>query len=244
MIDKLLIKLRRYDKISEEEEEALRAAAGETIRCKRGTTVVRARTELSFSALLVDGLVHSFKDMADGSRQTVQLAVPGDFIDLHSFLMKQVDHNLAALSNCRLVKFPHDRLVEITRNHDHLTRVLWLSTVLDGSIERETIASLGIRSAVSRLAHLFCELQVRLEVVGLASASTAESCRYDLQLNQEELSDILGMTPVHMNRMLRELRERGLLTFKGQIVEISDWEGLFALAEFDPFYLGLRERPR
>ena len=244
MIDRLLLKLRRYDKVSPEEEDALRQAAAQPLTFKRGATLVRARTELSASTLLVDGLVHSFRDVEDGSRQTVQLAVPGDFIDLHSLLMKEVDHNLAALSECRVVKFPHDRLLEITERYPHLTRVLWLSTVLDGAIERETITSLGIRRAVSRLAHLFCELQVRLEVVDLASACTTDSCWYDLRLNQEQLSDILGMTPVHLNRMLKELRERGLLIFKGRTVEIPNWPGLVALAEFDPFYLGLRERPR
>lgn len=244
MIDKLFVRLRRYDQVSAEEEQALRAAAGESASFKRGATIIRPRSELSSSMLLVSGLVHSFRDVADGSRQTVQLAVPGDFIDLHSLLMKQVDHHLAALSDCVLVKFPHDRLIDITRRHDHLTRLLWLSTVIDGAIERETITSLGIRSAVSRLAHLFCELHARFEVVGLAQPCAENSCRYDLPLSQELLSDILGMTPVHVNRMLRELRERGLLTFKNHIVEISDWNGLVALAEFDPFYLNLKQRPR
>ena len=244
MIDKLLVKLRRYDHLSVEEEQALRAAAGEPVRFKRGATIIRAQSELTTSLLLTAGLVHSYRDVADGSRQTVQLAVPGDFIDLHSLLMKQVDHHLAALSDCALVRFPHERLIEITRRHDHLTRLLWLSTVIDGAIEREAITSLGIRSAVSRLAHLFCELQVRLEVVGLAPSCVADRCRYDFQVNQEVLSEILGMTPVHVNRMLRELRERGLLTFRSQIVEIASWSGLVALAEFDPFYLNLRQRPR
>ena len=244
MIDKLLMKLRRYDRVSGEEEEVLRNAAADKASFRRGATIIRARTELKQSTLLIKGLVHSFRAMADGRRQAVQFAVPDDFIDLHSLPMKSVDHELVAMSDCEVVRFPHERLVEITRKYDHLTRLLWLSTVIDGAIERETIASLGIRSAVGRLAHLFCELQVRLEVVGLASSCTAASCWYDLALNQEELSDVLGMTPVHMNRMLKELRERGLLTFKGHIVEITNWNGLVALAEFDPFYLGLQQLPR
>ena len=244
MIDKLLSKLRRYDTVSLEEEQALHAAAAETVEYKRGATLVTAKTELSSSTLLIDGLVNSFRYVADGSRQAVQFAVPGDFIDLHSLLMKQVDHNLEALSDCVVVKFPHDRLIEITQKYDHLTRLLWLSTTVDGAIERETIASLGIRSAVSRLAHLFCELQLRFEVVGLAFDRAGKRCGYELLLNQEELSDVLGITIVHVNRMLRHLRERNLLTFRGNKVEIFDWTGLTALAEFDPFYLGLRHRPR
>lgn len=244
MIDPLLKRLRHYDEVTAEEEDVLRAAAAETLTVRRFKTIVEPRTELSFSTLLVEGLVHSFKVMRDGSRQTVQLAVPGDFIDLHSLTMKEVDHNLVALSDCVVAKFPHERLKEITRKHDHLTRLLWLSTTIDGAIEREMITSLGARSAVARLAHFFCELQARLEAVGIASACAAPTCSYDLKMNQEELANFLGMTPVHVNRMLKELRERGLLTFRGHIVEISDWRGLVTLAEFDPFYLGLRRRPR
>lgn len=244
MIDKLLVKLRHYDVLSVEEEEVLRAAASQKLSFRKGQTIIRARKELHQSTLVAEGIVHSFRTTADGHRQAVQFAVPGDFIDLHSLLMKMVDHDLVAMSDCEVVTFPHERLIEITKKHDHLTRLLWLSTVVDGAIERETIASLGVRSAVSRLAHLFCELQVRLEAVGLAQPCEGPACSYDLSLSQEELSDILGMTPVHMNRVLKELRERGLLTFRGRIVEISNWKGLVALAEFDPFYLSLRQRPR
>ena len=244
MIDKLLVKLRRYDCVSAAEEDALRMAAAETVSFRRGKTIIRAKTELSQSTLLVRGLVYSLRAFPDGRSQAVQFAVPGDFIDLHSLLMKSVDHDLVAITDCEIVHFPHVALIEITREHDHLTRLLWLSTVLDGAIEREMITSLGVRSAISRLAHLFCELQVRLEAVGLAKPCAEAACSYDLSLNQEQLSDVLGMTSVHMNRMLKELRERNLLSFRGHIVEISDWRGLVALAEFDPFYLGLHERPR
>lgn len=244
MIEKLLIKLRSYDEVSAEEEEALRWAAGNVASFPRARTIIRAKTELTQSTLLVAGLVQSFRTMADGRRQAVQFAVPGDFIDLHSFLMKSVDHDLVAMSECQVVQFPHERLVEITRKHDHLTRLLWLSTTIDGAIERETITSLGVRSAISRLAHLFCELQLRLQLVGLADPCVGSTCRYDLSLNQVELSEVLGLTPVHVNRILKELRERGLLTFRGHIVQVDDWPGLVALAEFDPFYLHHHKRPR
>lgn len=244
MIDKLLIKLRSYDRLSAEEEDVLRSAAGKIVSFNRAQTIVRAKADLTHSTLLIAGLVQSFRTMADGRRQAVQFAVPGDFIDLHSFLMKSVDHDLVAMSNCEVVQFPHDRLAEITRTHDHLTRLLWLSTTVDAAIERETITSLGVRSAISRLAHLFCELQMRLELVGLAPPREGPACCYDLSLNQVELSEVLGLTPVHVNRILKELRERGLLTFRGHVVQIDDWPGLVALAEFDPFYLNQRKRPR
>src|SRR5688572_10192040 len=118
MIDRLLVKLRHYDVVSAEEEKMLRAAASEQQSFRRGQTIVLARTDLTYSSLVVEGLVHSFKTIATGQRQAVQFAVPGDFIDLHSLPMKSIDHDLVAMTDCQLVKFPHHRLTEITRTHD------------------------------------------------------------------------------------------------------------------------------
>lgn len=239
MIDRLLLKLRRFDMVSAEEEQALRDAVWKTVSFKRGETIVEAKTELDVSNLLVEGFVHRLKDLKSGARQTLQLAVPGDFVDLHSLLLKQLDHDVAALSDCRLVFFKHEKLREVIDQHLHLGRLLWLSTIVDAAIHREWMLSLGRRTAKSSMAHLFCELQVRLTAAGMASHGT-----YDLPLRQSELSEILGLTPVHTNRTLKDLRDKGLLTFKGKTVEVHDWDGLVALAEFDPFYLSLNQRPR
>jgi CRP-like cAMP-binding protein len=239
MIDKLLMKLRRFDAVSAEEEKALRRAAEKEVTFGRAQVIVRAKTELETSSLLVDGFVHRYKDMKSGARQTLQLAVPGDFIDLHSLLLKQLDHDIAALTNCRLVLFKHEQLREVIDQHQHLGRLLWLSTIVDAAVHREWMLSLGRRSASSRLAHLFCELQVRLTAAELAVHGT-----YELPTTQTELAEILGLTPVHVNRTLKELREAGMLTFKSKTVEVLDWDRLVALAEFDPFYLSMNQRPR
>jgi CRP-like cAMP-binding protein len=239
MIDRLLLKLRRFDTVSAEEEQALRDAVWKTVSFKRGETIVKAKTELDFSNLLVEGFVHRVKDLRSGARLTLQLAVPGDFVDLHALLLKQLDHDVAALSNCRMVFFKHEKLRDVIDQHLHLGRLLWLSTIVDAAIHREWMLSLGRRTAKSRIAHLFCELQVRLTAAGMAAHGT-----YDLPLSQIELSEVVGLTAVHVNRSLKELRDKGLLTFKGKIVEVHDWDGLVAVAEFDPFYLSLNQRPR
>jgi len=116
--------------------------------------------------------------------------------------------------------------------------VLWLNTMIDAAIHRELIVSLGARSAVQRMAQLFCEMAERYEAVGLGSRDG-----YALPLTQQDLSEILGLSLVHANRTLRELRERGLATLRNQQLAIQDWNGLAALAEFDPFYLFLDRRP-
>ena len=239
MIDKLLMKLRRYDTVSAEEESALRATMSGQVEFDRGRTIVKAKTEQNRSLLLLDGFVHRHKDLRSGARQILQVSVPGDLVDLHSLGLKRLDHDIASLTECRLGIFPHDKLQSLVAEHPHLGRMLWLNTLVDAAMHREWMLSLGARSSAARLAHLFCELQVRLDVVGMAQKS-----RYNLPLTQTDLGEILGITAVHINRKLRKLREQGLVTYKHGTVEIGDWNGLVRLGEFDPFYLSLDKRPR
>lgn len=239
MIDRLLMKLRTRDDIGGDEEQALRAAVGATIAIPADTTFITAGKVLHASTLLVDGLIARYKDLSSGERQITELHVAGDFADLHSFTLKCLDHNIMTLTPATIVQVPHDKLRAITENHPHLARVLWFLTNLDAAIHREWVVSLGRRSAIKRTAHLFCELRVRLGIVGLADDSG-----YALPITQTVLAESLGLTPVHVNRVLRELRERGLVEFRSGRVRILDSAGLERLAEFEPDYLYLDKRPR
>ena len=129
---------------------------------------------------------------------------------------------------------PHDRIREITDRYPRLARIFWFSTNMDAAIQRELALSLGQRSAISRMAHLFCELYVRLEVVGKVSEGG-----YEFPLTQRELSECLGLTVVHANRTLQELRRRGLIELGNRQLTIRDRRGLEGIAEFDPSYLYL-----
>ncbi len=235
----LLLKLRVRDVVSREEEEVLRASVAEIRDHPTGRTIVRSGMTLSASTLLIEGIVCRYKDLADGQRQIMELHVAGDFVDLHGFLLKRLDHNVGTLTPVRVALVPHDALRGITETHPHLGRMLWFSTLLDAAIHREKILSIGRRSAVARIAHIFCELLVRLRLVGLA-----DETGYALPLTQADLADVTGLTSVHVNRMLKKLRDDNLLTFRGGRVTIGDWEGLQRVAEFDPTYLHLERRPR
>ena len=239
MIDLLLLKLRARDEISAAEADALRGAVSETREVASDKTIVRAGEELQESTLLLEGLLSRYKDLRDGQRQIMELHVAGDFADLHSLTLKRLDHNVMTLTPCRLAMVPHENLKKITRDHPHLTRVLWFSTNLDAAIHREWMVSLGRRSALSRVAHFFCEMQIRLGIIGLA-----DDDGYALQLTQIDLAECLGLTSVHVNRTLKELRERGLVEFRSSRVTIHDRAGLERVAEFDPSYLHLEHRPR
>lgn len=239
MIERHLARLRARHDISEAEAQALRSMVSEMRAYPAGRTVIEAGELLKSSALLLDGLMCRYKDLEGGQRQIAELHVPGDFVDLHSYTLKRLDHNIMTLTSCRVALVPHDNIARITGDSPHLTRAYWFSTNLDAAIHREWMLSLGRRSALSRTAALFCELHVRLGLVGLA-----DNTGFALDLTQAELAECLGLTPVHVNRMLKDLRSRDLATFRQRRVTIHDLAGLRLAAQFDPGYLYLDRQPR
>ena len=239
MIEKALLKLKARDAMSGQEERVLRDAVARTEDVPSDKIVVRAGVELNVSILLLDGLMCRYKDLRNGQRQIMELHVPGDFLDLHSFLLKRLDHNVMSLVPSRIAIVPHAGLCAITENHPHLARLLWLTTLIDAAIHREWLLSVGRRSAIARIAHFFCEMHTRLGVVELADAAG-----FPLRITQTDLAECLGLTSVHVNRTLRELREAGLAVFRDGRVEILDFAALKRTAEFDPEYLYLERRPR
>ena len=238
MIEAHLMKLRARDTVSAEEEAAIRGAIGSIREYPADTVIIRAGDLLSSSTLLLDGILCRYKDMQDGQRQITELHVPGDFVDLHSFTLKRLDHNILALTQCRVAMVPHQHLRQITDTLPHLTRLYWFTTNVDAAVHREWEVSLGRRTAMARIAHLFCEMFMRLHVIGQTDGHS-----YDLRLTQSDLSECMGLTSIHVNRTLRELREQGLVQFRSGRVTIFDMPRLVDLAEFDPAYLYL-DSPR
>lgn len=239
MIEKLLMKLRARDRVDAEEETALRGMVGPAIEVAPDKIIIRAGEELTRSTLLLEGIMCRYKDLRDGSRQICELHLAGDFVDLHSFTLKRLDHNIMSLTPCRVTTASHAELKTLTERHPHLTRLLWFSTNLDAAIHRESMLSLGRRSALARTAHFFCEFYHRLAIVGLTSGLT-----YQLPITQLDLAECLGLTSVHVNRVLKRLREQGLLAFRRGLVEIEDYDGLAAAGEFNPAYLYLERLPQ
>jgi CRP-like cAMP-binding protein len=234
MITVHLKKLRRRIEISSDEERAIRGTVSEVRHVKADEMVVRGGEELTTSLLLLDGWLARSKDLAGGERQVTELHVAGDFADLHGFTLKRLDHDVLSLSECKIAVVPHERLLRLTEKFPRLGRIYWLCTNMDAAIQRELTLSLGQRSAISRMAHLFCELYMRLDVVGRTRDNG-----YEFPLTQRELSECLGLTVVHANRTLQELRRRHLVELENRHLKILDRRGLEGLAEFDPAYLYL-----
>lgn len=217
--------------------EAECAALAETVTSVRtfpGRTQMVARgVPLDHSVLLLDGIVCRQSELVDGRRQILALHLPGDFVDLHGLLLKTLDHEVVSCSSARIAYASHDGLRRLTVDMPHLARKLWFVTTVDAAIHRQWIEMLA-RPAIERIAHLLCELQRRLAVVG-----RADPRGYDLPLTQTDLADATALTPVHVNRTLRHLRERGLVTIRSGRVNIADLAGLCRLARFDETYLYL-----
>jgi CRP-like cAMP-binding protein len=237
-IEQFIHKLGRRDDLPEAERDALRGLETRVREIEAGRDIIAYSAHVEVSSLLLTGLSGRYSALAAGRRQFTEVNVPGDFIDLHGFVMKQLDHGIQAFSACRILEVPHDQLKSLTERHPHLMRLLWLETVIDAAIHRQWLLAMGRQNGPARLARLVCELYVRLEAVELAY-----DLRMDLALTQRDLGDILGFSAVHTNRTLQTLRERCLLTWRDQEVEILDWRGLVDLAEFDPVYLRLQKEP-
>jgi CRP-like cAMP-binding protein len=190
------------------------------------------------STVLLTGFAVRYSLLRNGKRQITALHVPGDFVDLHSFFIKKMDHAVMAITPCTVGGVSHEILRDISENYPHLARLLGVNIAVDGAIHRQWIVAMGRRSALEHAAHLLCELFLRLQVVGLT-----EGYSFKLPLTQAELGDTLGLSTVHVNRVLQELR-KDLITWRGETVVIEDWARLQELAEFDPTFLSQESESR
>lgn len=218
--------------LSDEEQRVLEDSIGSVKQIAARKQIVRAGVDIDASTLLLEGFICRYMDDREGQRQLVAVHVPGDFVDLHAFPMKRLDHDIATLGPVKVACYDHHTLQMITERYPHLTQKLWFSTLLDAAMHREWIFRLGRLGAEGRVAHLFCELNERLEMVGLAADG-----RFMLPMTQPDIAEASGLTGVHVNRVLRVLREKNLLTFKANEVRILDRKALAAVAEFEPQYL-------
>jgi CRP-like cAMP-binding protein len=239
MISPLVLKLEQYDRLSDDEKRALECAISRIRVIEADGDIVHEGERPSESNLLLDGFAARYKIFSNGRRQITAIHVAGDFVDLHSFLLKTMDHGVLALTPCRIAAVPHTVLEKITAEHPHLTRLLWLNTLVDGAIHREWLTAMGRLSATAHMAHFICELFLRLKIVGRTDGDTIQ-----LPLTQAELGDTLGLSTVHVNRVLQELRKEGLIRWQGDALTILDWERLKAVGEFTPTYLNLQHEHR
>ena len=231
--------LERRDSLSDDEIRIISELPARPAVFTAGEEIVMEGSRPKESCLVTAGFAARRQSLRSGERQITAVHVPGDFVDLHSMVLKVMDHSVVALGQCKVAFVPHQKIKEVTERSPHLARLFWMSTTIDGAIQRTWITCLGRRSAEQHLAHLICELYIRLEAAGIASGFA-----FEFPVTQAHLGDVLGLSVVHVNRKLQELRAAGLVEWRDGKVNIRDFERLAELSEFDPTYLSLRRESR
>lgn len=231
----LLSKLAHTLDLSESEAAAIRAVAVQSVPVQADEAIAREGDRPSRSCLVSEGVACTSKVAAGGKRQIMALIIPGDLPDLYSLHLKLLDSDIWAITACRVNYFPHADLRALNREHPRLGEELWRTTLVDGSIYREWMVNNSQRQANSRMAHLSCEMMLSMEEAGLADGDG--SCPFPV--TQADLSEITGLSPVHVNRTLQELRSRDLISVGQGRLTIHDWEALVELGDFRDDYLHL-----
>jgi CRP-like cAMP-binding protein len=214
-----------------EEKDVVESLIEGTERLRSGTVVIERGQLAEQSTLLIEGFLLRTIFHED-HRYVVGMHVPGDFADLHAFALKRLDHNVVALGDTLLGYVSHKRLEQIVERHPHLTRLLWFSTLLDASIQRQWILKMEQLPAPRRVAHVFAELWHRLDLVGLGRRDGLRT-----PMTQADLADMCGTTAIHMNRALGLLRKEGIAEFRRGSLYVRDRARLEQYGSFDPDYL-------
>lgn len=231
-IDILIASLERLEPLDQRDRDLL---GGLELRLKSFANhedIVRAGTQPVESCFVVSGFAARAQYLANGSRQLDQIHIAGDFVDLHSLHLREMDHSVVAIGTCDVAYVAHGELISAMARSPRLTWLLWQLAVLDGAVARTWMSCLGRRRAEAAMAHLICELSTRLRRLGAAPES-----RFHFPATQVDIADMLGMTPVHVNRTLAELRSRQLLTWSQQMVHVIDFDRLAEVGDFDDAYL-------
>jgi CRP-like cAMP-binding protein len=231
----LLQRLASIASLSIEEQEAIRVLPMQVLEIGPHQDIVREGDRPSRCCLILEGMACVYKVTQRGKRQISAFQHPGDIPDLLSLHLESLDSNVGTITRCKVAFIWHTDLRALCQKFPGITEVLWRTTLIDASIFKEWITNVGQRDAYSRLAHLLCETLVRLKAVGLAEG---HSCEFPM--TQEDLAAATGITSVHLNRTLKELRAAGLVEIGRNRLTVPDWIKLKQAGEFDPGYLHLK----
>lgn len=231
-LETMIRKLRNNTRLDDDDIEGIRAMPIHIRDLPANSTIVREGDRPEQCCLLIQGFGIRSKTTDRGKRQILSIHIAGDIPDLQSLHLHVMDHDLRTLSECKVGFISHEVMRNLTRQRPLVAEAFWRETLIDAAIFREWIVNVGRRQASQRLAHLLLEVRDRLRAVGLCADQ-----QFWLPMTQIDLADALGLTPVHVNRVLKELRGDGLVDIKRLEVTLADPARLQGFGDFDPLYL-------
>jgi CRP-like cAMP-binding protein len=235
MLGILFRKLEQFVGLPLDDRQLLELRGAKTHRYGAHADLLSEGSDPRFVNVVLEGWACRYKQLEDGRRQIIGFFLPGDMCDPCVFLLDQMSHTLATLTPALVARIPEADMLAIMRQSPTLNKALWFEMLVSAEVQREWTVSLGRRTAMERIAHLFCEMLVRLRAVGLADAN---GC--DMPITQADLGDALGLSAVHVNRVLQELRALKLIDLRGRRLIVHDEPALQSLALFNPSYLHMQ----
>lgn len=218
--------------LTDEEQHAILDLPGHFAQVKANRDFVGLRDDVEHASLIIDGLVGRFDQNSDGLRQITAIHIPGDMANLHSVVQPQATSALQALSVATILRVPHHAIRLATARLPALAEALWRDCMVDNALLSKWVVNVGRRDARSRIAHLLCEMATRLN-----APTEIGSFAFPFAVTQFQLADAAGLTGVHVNRVLRSLREQGLADVRGREVKVLDWRALTKAGDFNRGYL-------
>jgi CRP-like cAMP-binding protein len=230
----LVRKLRTHSELESEDCDAILALPYTLRMLDAGSYLIREGDLPKYCCVLVSGFAFRHKVTGDGQRQILSIHMAGEFIDLDNIYLETSDHNVQALSRAEIAFVPRDAVSDLTAARPGVARALWTDTLIDAAIFREWVVNVGRRTSIARIAHLLCEVALRMEAADLTTGG-----KYQLPMTQEQIADAAGLTPVHVNRVLKELGRLGLIVREKRAISIPDWDRLRHIGDFNARYLHL-----
>jgi CRP-like cAMP-binding protein len=221
--------VRKFRNLGEEELQAFLALIKVKGRVSRGEDIVGFGSTPKHLTVLLAGLACRYKVIENGRRQIFTFQYPGDFCDFHRYVLPELDDAVGVLTDCSIGVILHEDIGRIAARYPKFGDALWRDAMLEASIFRERLMNMSHRPALARIAHLLCEQMVRLEAIGWESTI--------IPLTQVDLADAAGLSVVHMNRTIQDLRELGVLSKNSRAIEVVDRDRLMDIAKFDGRYL-------
>ncbi|MDY7525603.1 Crp/Fnr family transcriptional regulator [Sphingomonas sp. 10B4] len=234
VLETIVTRLESRATLTDDDRSAMRALAYTRREVETSSYLVREGAPTPRCTFLLSGFCYRQKLTTEGARQIVSIEIPGHFIDLQHLFLSESDHNVQALTRGSVAEIDSAALRKLALTRPAIGTALWTEALISASISREWIVNVGRRDAHSRVGHLLCELAVRLHIT-----TGANERHYDLPMTQEQLGDAVGLTPVHVNRVLRALTQRGLISRDRRQIKILNWDALRDASDFNPRYLHL-----